>query len=190
MSGNIEYFAVAVTTALPGHYLALHLHRYIDRVAWTPADTEAFLRLQDMPERLLMNEAGVDEWVALARTTPVLIRLWTHRIVKNVTLIGPGYSPDVISRLGESQIRRALIAKGVDTLQLTPEAAAHAGCSETLKTLDQRGDLDVIDKLAWYEGKVTTEGSWKVVSFPANLDVRLSRNANGEFIREVPRVWA
>lgn len=191
MSGNIEYFVVGTTTAVPGYYLCFHAHKKLTHAEWTDQDTKNYFRLAEDPRRLVVVENfEVSDNLASSRLEPVILRIWVNRAIRKLTIVTPQESPEVISYPAADKIARAIVAKGVEQLHISEHTKNHLPDSCDLENLLSRTDPELIRKLAWTSNPVVSEGDWKVVHFPAEAKVRLSRNHHGEFIREIPRTWA
>ena len=128
MSGNIEHYIVGTTTAVPGYYLCFHPHKTEEAARWTQRDTEKYFQLSENPGKLNVVEGKeVSENLASTRLEPVIIRIWTNRALRKLTIVTPQESPEVISYPAADQIRRSIVAKGGETLHLSDRAVAEVG---------------------------------------------------------------
>lgn len=211
------FHMVALSLPVEGYYLPLHKHESAHLCKWTAQDREDFTRIVSQiealyeagPGKAVVNredlEALYDETLtpqeASRRVLPYYITCsssnkkrirFPHRTRNDVTIVGPAATPEEGNGL-----RLAVIGKGCAKLSLLPwvldEVSRLSGTlytEEIAQTLEGRSDRNLVDVVANSRQPVTAEGFAKIVAVPAEVQVRLSRTHRGEFISEIPRVWA
>ena len=211
------FHMVALSLPVEGYYLPLHKHESAQMCRWTLQDREAFSRVVEQIEALYTSgpttslstrediEAIYDETLtpqeAARRILPFYITCtstnkkrirYPHRTRNDVEVVAPAGTLDE-----EHGLRLAVIGKGCATLNLLPwvleevsKIKGQAFTEEEAQTLEGRSDRTLVEVIARATQPVTAEGFAKIVAIPREAQVRLSRTHRGEFISEIPKVWA
>lgn len=210
------FHMVALSLPVDGFYLPLHKHESAHLCRWTESDRSDYARVVSQIEALYTSgpgslvaredlEALYDESLspqdASRRVLPYYITCFSsnkkrikypHIKRNDVEIVAPA------GRLDEEfGLRLAVIGKGCPELKLTPwvyeEVTRRKGTpftEEEAKTLEGRSDRDLVEVVATALEPSTLQGFAKIVAVPAEANVRLSRTHRGEFISEIPKVWA
>lgn len=200
-----------------GKFVTLHKHKSERRLRWTEADRIDYLGFRDRVEQLYESgpaglilprpllEAVYDESLSAQRA---LNRILPYHLVCDSESVSGAYMPgqstgdfEVLRLAGTADepfgIRHVVIAKGASHLHLKEGVLATAAqtrgepfSEEELATIDGRSDPALVMAVSNSAEEAAEEGTAKIVAVPAEVDVSLSRNARGEFVREIARVWA
>lgn len=213
----MQYFAVALSLPVSGHFVALHKHVDESLCKWTEGDRDTFFRMREQirmlyqggpikiptPRRTLdaVYDPELTPEQAVMRVQPYYIQ-FNSGIRKQMAYPSVNeHDVEVLRSAGRPDepfgIRIAALVKGAQTLKLSPWAAEEiirrGGpdlSSVDMDSLDIRCNPVLVKVVSWSTKPCVTEGEAKIVPFPAEPEVSLSRNRQGEFIREVPRTWA
>ena len=213
----MQFFVLALSLPRKGHFFTLHKHESRSALTWTPKDRDAYLNFVQGIEMLYQNDAptneklnlrelhlmyveGLDSTQAVNRVLPYFLtcnssnrkRINTPNVTDNdVEIISLAGTADTLAGL-----RYCVIAKGAANLNLLPwvyeEVSARRGSeftSEEAATLEGRSDPILVQVISQADRPVTSEGFAKIVTPPADANVRLTRNHRGEFISEIARSW-
>lgn len=211
------FHMVALSLPVDGFFLPLHKHGSAELCKWTAQDRDDYIRVVEQVEAMYTagpGEAMVsrDDLEALynpklspqdaaRRILPYYITCYStnkkrikypHIDRNDVQILAPAGREDE-----EFGLRLAVIGKHCARLELLPwvfEEVSNARgtqfTEEEAQTLEGRSDRFLVQAVAQADRPVTSEGTAKIVAVPAEINVRLTRTHRGEFISEVPRVWA
>jgi len=213
----MELYMAAVSLPKRGRYLPLHKHHLQTQMTWTARDREDYFALLETVETLykkgpaglgiprpLLEALWVEDLTvteATNRILPYFLQCDSHRHNKVAPLHAKRDRVEVLGMAGlppdQNGLRFAVIGKGVERLALLPwvlEAVTkdtqEEFTADDLDTLEGRSNPSLVRIISLAEKPVTSQGFAKIVAVPAEAIVNLSRTHKGEFIREVPRVWA
>lgn len=199
----MRYHMVALSMPRKGIYLVLHKHGKPQLCKWTASDLAATLRIRDQiaslyeagplssqfsrPEVDLLYDPALTPDQAMSRVLPYFVDA-TPPPTREVYYFDAKLSDaEVVGPAGEEDLRFVVVARGAKTLHLHPTLLEAAG-NPDLKTLDGRSSRRLAELVAWHESPCL-QGSVKVLAVPANRNVVISHDSNGEFVTEVPEVW-
>lgn len=198
-------------------YIILHRHKSQFRMGWTDADRTNYLdflrRIEQLytsgpaglsfPRQLLeaVYDKSLSATQATNRVLPYYLACPKELVDRSFLLTAPPSEVDDLGLAGTASeahgLRFVVIGKGTDKLQLSEETVQRATdlrgapfTRDELSTIQGRSDLALVRAVSESDKEVAITGSAKIVAVPAEADVVLSRNASGEFVREVARVWA
>jgi len=198
-----KLYTVAVALPKPGHYLCLSRYEKKKNCLWNAADMARFTALQERMRRIYSSEAptdepsyyvpGIDPEQAVARLLPVYLTVSFSGSRPPLIVNAKDNVLDVEEPAGvEGQhgLILTLISKEPGKLAATEELLEALGIPEFLDDLDFRSDREVLAAVAACEKPF--KGKFKVVTIPAQLSgrLRLTANSRGEYVTEVPEVWA
>lgn len=134
-------------------------------------------------------EGGLDPEQAASRVLPYLIEV--SKMNRPYRSFVTSTTADILSvePAGEGFVRAVTLSRPnrlalqqwvVDELKIDPA---------TLDTMESRSRRDLAQLVAFSDTPVTTEGTARVILVPANVNAVVTRSGQGEFVREVPRVW-
>lgn len=210
------FHMVALSLPVRGYYLPLHKHESANLCTWTQQDREDYFRALEQIEALYtagpsaiattedrsaLYDPELSPQDAIRRVLPYYItcfssnkkRIKYPQLQRNdVTVLGPAGREDE-----DFGLRLAVIGKGCARLELLPwvyeEVSRVRGTpftEEEAQTLEGRSDRNLVQVVSQADQPITSEGFAKIVAIPIEAAVRLSRTHRGEFISEIPRVWA
>lgn len=205
----MRYHMVVLSMPRKGIYLCLHKHGRPELCKWTAEDRDSFMRVRDQiqalyeagpvgtvfsrPEVELLHVPGLTPAQAVARVLPYYAEA-TPPNQKRVYYIDAKESDvEIIGDAGTegeaNGVRTMIISKGSQNLNLIPPVLDAAG-NPDISTVEGRASRRLAEIVGWHEGPCTTEGNAKLVVIPGDRKVRVSRTHQGEFVTEIPEVWA
>lgn len=182
-----KIYTFAASLPYPGRYLTLRGYRNVDLRRWTSD-------VHHLYETLLSNLAG-GRWTpegmtplqATLKTLPYIVDISTERlsIPKEfseescvVDIVGVPESPLILP-----------ISKGPRVPEWNQEFLNEIGL-----TTEQLADIKVRSSRAFLEQlsrhPLPCHTPLKLITVPEGITVKLTHNLRGEYVREVPRVWA
>ena len=199
----MRYHMVVLSMPRKGLYLILHKHEKQNLCKWSATDAEETLRVRSQIESLyragplsshfsrpevdLLYDPALTADQAVSRVLPYFMEATPPPTRAVYYLDAKLADAEVIGTAGDEDLRFMVIAKGVGSLSIRPDILEAAG-SPDLKTLEGRSSRALAELVAWHESPCL-QGSAKVLAVPADRRVVISRDADGELVREVPEVW-
>lgn len=200
-------YLTALSLPKRGTYIALHRHRSEQRMRWTETDRANYLdflsRVEQlyrdgpaglqMPRPLLeaVYDSSLTAQQATNRILPYYLACPKGSVDRSFLLAPPKGDLEVLGLAGTTEephgLRFVVIAKGADRLKLKPSYLEKA---DLLDSIEGRSSLDLVRLVAEADEEPAESGTAKIVAVPAEVNVQLSRNARGEFVKEVSRVWS
>jgi hypothetical protein len=213
----MHFYIVAFSLPRAGYYMTIHKHETPDLCKWTADDRDTFTRIRDQVERLytqgpaglpmnrmeldILYVPGIEPAEAVKRILPYYLKCYSankrrivypHKDVNEIEVLGPAGTEEE-----DFGLRLAVIGKGVHTLHFQPwvlqqvsELRGTPFTAAESQTLEGRSDRTLVEVVARATQPVADEGFAKIVAIPKECSVRLSRRGYGEFISEIPKVWA
>lgn len=213
----MQFYIVALSLPREGYYMTLHKHETPQLCKWTEADKETFLRIREQIQRLYekgpsglqMNRDDVevlyDEKLtpqqASQRILPYYISCtsankkritYPHAQQNSIEVLGPAGTEDE-----DHGVRLVVIGKGVQKLSLQPWVFERVSTlrgtpftEEEFQTLEGRSDRTLVRVLAEADQPTTLDGTAKTVVVPRDAKVRLTRRHTGEYVAQIPEIWA
>lgn len=200
-------YTLAVSLPTPGFYLSVQNSFAERNREWGEAELEKFLSLRESvaetyalkdghPDKvppLYVSGVSVDQ--AVARMIPLALDVsYSHKRPGNL-ISEKGYHLNVVGHVAgrkeKGGVLLTLISKEPGTLQPTPELQTLIEPilrGRDFNTLEMRSSRAIIAAASSLDRPF--EGAFRLVAVPANRTVRLTRNSQGEYITEVPEVWA
>lgn len=203
----MKIHTIAVSLPQPGYYI--HIARLMNPAlrVWGRDQLNTFLALRESVANIYMQKDGHPDKIAplyiegisadqaVSRMIPVALDVnYSHK--KPGTIVNRvDHDLEVIGHIGGKRdkdgIRLTLISKEPGTLEPTPELQELIEPilnGRDFHTLEARSNRDVIAAAATLDHPF--RGAFRLVAVPLDRKVRLTRNSQGEYVTEVPEVWA
>lgn len=182
-----KMYIIAATLPHPGRYITLKGYRNESLRKW---DKD----VQDLYTNLLKNLAegkgtpeGMTPLQATLKTLPYFIDLSVERVSVPKEFSEEDSVVDIVG-IPENLVILP-ISKGPRFPEWTQEFLDELGMtSEQLQEMKVRSSRAFLERLARHPNPCSTP--LKLITIPLGIEVKLSHNLRGEFVREVPRIWA
>lgn len=200
----MRYRMVVVSLPRDNYYLCLHKHGKKELCFWKEEDRENFLRIREQirtlyengpigtsfsrPEAELLYDPSLTPDQAVNRILPFYAEAtplnqkrvyYIERKADDVEIIAPAGTADEKGGL------RLVVASKLGRLELPAHTLEAVGDLD-LDTLEGRSDRSLVAKIS----RDVTVRDIKILAIPAERRVKLSTSAEGEFVTEIPEVWA
>lgn len=200
-------YTLAVSLPTPGFYLSVQNSYAEQNRKWGEAELEKFLSLRESVAEVYSLKDGHPDKVpplyvpgisadqAVARMLPVILDVhYTHKRPGNL-ISAEGYHLKLVGHVAgrkeKGGVLLSLISKEPGTLEPTPELLELIDPilrGRDFNTIEMRSNRDIISAAARLDNPFV--GAFRLVAVPAGRKIRLTRNSQGEYITEVPEVWA
>lgn len=186
------YMTVA---SLPSEGIYYVLEKFIkpEKQGWSRVARQEYCSVLEQIASGAVQFDGISPYLASTRVLPYFMEM-SHPTGKLKRVIDVAHVHGVITGPagtdpGPDAVRLCVIGKEGGKVKWTPELMAKLpGGFTDIDTLDARSSRDFLEAVASCERPAM--GEIKLVAVPLDEHVRLTRNLRGEYVTQVPKVWA